>query len=77
MQSPFFVGEPYAELAKNWLRLVKRMFYGLDIPKERQVGLVAYMLWDRVDFWWETMKQAHNIEAMTWDQFERIFCDKY
>ena len=23
------------------------------------------------------MKHAHNIEVMTWDQFERIFCNKY
>ena len=65
MQPPSFVGEPNVELAKNWLRLVKRMFYGLDIPKERRVGLAAYMLVDMVDFWWETMKQAHNIKAMT------------
>ena len=77
MQSPFFVREPDAELVKIWLMLVKRMFYGLDIPKDRRVGLVAHMLGDRVDFWWETMKRAHNIEVMTWDQFERILCDKY
>ena len=29
------------------------------------MGLAAYMLVENIDFWWETMKWAHNTEAMT------------
>ena len=57
MQPPFFFAKELdIKLAENWLRCIKRIFDGLDIPEERRVGLAAYMLVDRVDFWWEIMK---------------------
>ena len=64
-QPPSFAGEPGIELAEIWLRRIKMIFYGLDIPKERRVGLAAYMRVDKADFWWETMKRADNTKAMT------------
>ena len=77
MQPPSFTGEPDAGVAENWLRRIRRILDGLDIPGERRVSLAAYMLVDRADFWWETMKQVHKTQTITWDQFERIFLDKY
>ena len=50
---------------------------GLDIPEEKRVSLVAYMLVDKMDIWWETMKSVYDTEVMTWEEFERIFLDKY
>ena len=77
IQPPSFAGELDIGLEENWLRRIKRIFDGLYIPGEGRVGFAAYMLVNKADFGGETMKQAHNIEAMTWDQFERIFRDKY
>ncbi|RVW37741.1 hypothetical protein CK203_116444 [Vitis vinifera] len=50
---------------------------GLDIPKEMRVSLTAYMLVDKVDFWWESMKRVYDTKAMAWEEFERIFLGKY
>ncbi|RVW13186.1 Transposon Ty3-I Gag-Pol polyprotein [Vitis vinifera] len=50
---------------------------GLDIPEERRVGLATYMLVDKADFWWESMKRVYDTEVMTWEEFERIFLGKY
>ncbi|RVW95578.1 hypothetical protein CK203_039116 [Vitis vinifera] len=50
---------------------------GLDIPKEMRVSLTAYMLVDKVDFWWESIKRVYDTKAMAWEEFERIFLGKY
>ncbi|RVW60606.1 Retrovirus-related Pol polyprotein from transposon 17.6 [Vitis vinifera] len=78
MQPPSFNGEPSAaEAAEHWLRRMRRILVGLDIPEERRVGLAAYMLVDKADFWWESMKRVYDTEVMTWEEFERIFLGKY
>ncbi|RVW33109.1 hypothetical protein CK203_114633 [Vitis vinifera] len=56
---------------------MKRILVGLDVPEERRVGLAAYMLVEKADFWWESMKKVYDIEVMTWEEFERIFLGKY
>ncbi|KAL6348334.1 hypothetical protein AAG906_005634 [Vitis piasezkii] len=76
MQPPSFNGEPSAE-AEHWLRRMRRILVGLDIPEERRVGLATYMLVDKADFWWESMKRVYDTEVMTWEEFERIFLGKY
>ena len=49
-QPPSFNGEPYAEAAEHWFRRMKRILVGLDIPEEKMVSLVAYMLVDDAKF---------------------------
>ena len=77
MQPPSFNGEPNAEAAEHWLRRMKRILVGLNIPEEKRVSLVAYMLVDKADFWWKSMKRVYDTEVMTWEEFERIFLGKY
>ncbi|KAJ9691569.1 hypothetical protein PVL29_013681 [Vitis rotundifolia] len=77
MQPPSFNGEPNAEAAEHWLRRMKRILVGLDILEERRVSLAAYILVDKADFWWESMKRVYDTEVMTWEEFERIFLSKY
>ena len=69
MQPPSFNGEPNAEAFEHWLRMMKRIMVGLDIPEERRVSLAAYMLVDKANFWWESMKRVYNTEVMTWEEF--------
>ena len=77
MQPPSFNGEPNAEAAEHWLRRMKRILVGLNIPEKKRVSLVAYMLVDKADFWWKSMKRVYDTEGMTWEEFERIFLGKY
>ena len=44
---------------------MKRILVGLDIPEEMRVSLVMYMLVDKMNIWWETMKRVYEIEVMT------------
>ena len=39
MQSPSFNGEPNVEAAEYWLRRIKRILVGLDIPEKMKVSL--------------------------------------
>ena len=77
MQPPSFNGEPIAEAAEHWVRRIRRILVGLDIPEEKRVGLAAYMLVDKADFWWESIEKVYDIEVMTWEEFEIIFLGKY
>lgn len=52
--------EPNAMVAKNLLRSIKGILESLDIPKERIMSLVKYMLMNKVDLWWETIKRIYN-----------------
>ena len=51
MQPLYFNGEPNAEAVGHWLRRMRRILVGLDIPEEMRVSLAACMLVDKVDFW--------------------------
>ncbi|KAL6336406.1 hypothetical protein AAG906_014578 [Vitis piasezkii] len=55
MKSPDKSGE-------HWLRRMRRILVGLDIPEEKRVSLAAYMLVDKTDFWWESMKRVYDTE---------------
>ncbi|KAJ9701354.1 hypothetical protein PVL29_006624 [Vitis rotundifolia] len=77
MQPPSFNGEPNAKAAEHWLKRMKRILVGLDIPEERRVSLATYMLVDKTDFWWESMKRVYDTEVMTWEEFKRIVLSKY
>ena len=59
------------------MRRMQTILVGLYIPEKRRVSLVAYMLVDKADFWWESMKRVYDTEVMTWEEFERIFLGKY
>ncbi|RVW98761.1 Transposon Tf2-2 polyprotein [Vitis vinifera] len=77
IQPPSFNGELSAKAAEHWLRRMRRILVGLDIPEERRISLAAYMLIDKADFWWKSMKRVYDTEVMTWEEFERIFLGKY
>ena len=49
----------------------------LAIYQILRVSLAAYMLVDKADFWWESMKIVYDTDVMTWEEFERIFLGKY
>ncbi|RVW40754.1 Transposon Tf2-2 polyprotein [Vitis vinifera] len=72
MQPPSFNGEPSAEAAEHWLRRMRRILVGLDIPEERRVGLATYMLVDKADFWWESMKRVYDTKLKGAKYFSKI-----
>ena len=39
---------------------MKRILVGLDILEEIRVSLVTYMLVNKADFWWESMKRVYD-----------------
>ena len=39
--------------------------------------MAAYTLVDKADFWWESIKRVYDTKVMTWEEFDRIFLDKY
>ncbi|RVW90672.1 hypothetical protein CK203_038750 [Vitis vinifera] len=77
MQPPSFNDEPNVEAIDHWLRRMKRILVGLDILEKRRVSLSTYVLVDKADIRWETMKRVYNTEVITWEEFERIFLGKY
>ncbi|KAJ9678287.1 hypothetical protein PVL29_023021 [Vitis rotundifolia] len=68
---------PNAEAVEHWLRRMRRILVRLYILEERRVSLAIYMLVDKANFWWESMKRVYDTEVMTWEEFEKIFLSKY
>lgn len=51
MQPHYFNEEPNVEVIEHWLRCMKKILVGLDIPEEMMVGPEAYMLVDKGNIW--------------------------
>ncbi|RVW36979.1 hypothetical protein CK203_103687 [Vitis vinifera] len=49
MQPPSFNGEPSAEAAEHWLRRMRRILVGLDIPEEKGVYDTEVMTWEEFE----------------------------
>ena len=39
--------------------------------------LVALQLEGESQVWWDWVKASRNLEAMTWEEFRKLFMDKY
>lgn len=64
---------------KAWLFGVKELFRLHNYSKNMKYKIDTFSLEDKVDIWWEYVNNFISIreEEMNWDEFERLFKDKY
>src|SRR5450432_3383315 len=68
---PAFMGEPKPVEAENWLKEIKVILQTLGIVDDgHRVALTTYQQKGEARNWWETMEATHNIETMTFAEFE-------
>ena len=66
---PIFRGDPNFLEVENWLKEIKKILDFMGVHEEGRVSLVAFMLRDEADSWWNMIKSTHDMTHITWIQF--------
>ena len=72
-----FKGEADPRGAESWLKKLTKIFDAMQIPDERKLTLVPYILEDEADFWWEMVTRIEDVDQMSWDDFKTLLLAKY
>ena len=74
---PTFKGSLNPLDADRWIRRVTKVFDGLGVAEDFKVGLATYLFDGEANHLWESVKIRRDISALTYEEFDQIFQDKY
>lgn len=72
-----FLGVSDYKVADQWIRKLRKCFRLLTCSDHDKVELAAYLLEDKALIWWDSIARARNVDVLSWEEFERIFLEKY
>ncbi|KAG6481591.1 hypothetical protein ZIOFF_058195 [Zingiber officinale] len=64
-------------VAEGWIRSLEVIFRYMDMTDTDRVRCVIYLLKDDASLWWEGAEKGVNQNTLTWEEFKRIFYEKY
>ncbi|XP_020208253.1 uncharacterized protein LOC109793201 [Cajanus cajan] len=76
---PQFIGVDRPEVSNQWIEEMDKIFMVIHCPEERKLVYVVYMLVGEASFWWkgtQAMMEARG-EAVNWENFKKVFLEKY
>ena len=59
------------------MKEIKKILDVMGVHEKGRVSLIAFMLRDEVDSWWDMIKSTHDMTQMTWIQFEDMLLSNY
>uniref|UniRef100_A0A6I9QN49 Uncharacterized protein LOC105037278 n=1 Tax=Elaeis guineensis var. tenera TaxID=51953 RepID=A0A6I9QN49_ELAGV len=76
---PAFSGTSDPMEAESWLKAIEKVFHALRYLAEDKVTFATFMLQGEAADWWEMKigKLGPNDVPFTWEEFRKIFYDKY
>lgn len=78
VKPPEFQGTHDPVEAQIWLKEVEKAFDLVNVGDEQKVGFATYLLKGEANYWWESAKAlAEAAGEITWEEFKRIFLEKY
>ena len=77
LHPPVFRGEVDPLGAEGWLKKLTKIFEAMQVPDEKKLILVPYILEDEADFWWDMVTRTEDMGAMSWSDFEKVLLAKY
>ena len=77
LHPPVFKGEVDPVGAEGWLKKLTKIFEAMQVPDEKKLILVPYLLEDNVDYWWDMITRTEVMDTMSWGGFEKLFLAKY
>ncbi|MQM10722.1 hypothetical protein Taro_043624 [Colocasia esculenta] len=80
MLPPSFKGKSDPLLAESWMREIEKIFRAIRCADEDKVTLATYMLQERADVWWASLKRTRFEDGavdVAWDEFVRLFRAKF
>ncbi|XP_042422590.1 uncharacterized protein LOC122010202 [Zingiber officinale] len=72
-----FVGTTDPFVAEGWIRSLEVIFRYMDMADKDRVRCAIYLLKDDASLWWEGAEKGVNQDILTWEEFKRIFYEKY
>ncbi|XP_077232116.1 uncharacterized protein LOC143866802 [Tasmannia lanceolata] len=66
--------------AERWIHSIEKIFSVIDCTSQQRVRLATYRLDGDADQWWNLVrntKTEEEMNAMCWNEFKRIFLEKY
>ena len=74
---PTFEGSTDPLVAEQWMDLITSTLDFLGVIGNDRVSCASYMLRDDARIWWGVVSQIRDVRAMTWEQFQGLFNEKY
>jgi len=68
-----FLGEPDAEIAGRWLRIIEDTLDQMQVIEGLRVNCAAHLLSDRARSWWDTVRSRRPTGSWTWVEFKMQF----
>ena len=56
---------------------MEKSFEILRVAEEQKTIFATYMLKGEANLWWESKKNLEEEDLVTWEQFSKLFLDKY
>ncbi|XP_073061860.1 uncharacterized protein [Primulina eburnea] len=64
-------------VAEGWIRSLEVIFRYMEMADADRVRCIIYLLKGNASLWWEGAERGVNIATLTWEEFKRVFYDKY
>ncbi|XP_022867123.1 uncharacterized protein LOC111386870 [Olea europaea var. sylvestris] len=77
LNPPIFEDALDPTAAEDWLRTLENMFRYTRVSEVEKVVCASFMLRDSAGHWWDTMSSIEDVNAMTWERFKELSCNKY
>ena len=74
---PTFEGSTDPLVAEQWMDLITSTLDFMGVIGNDRVSCASYMLRDDARIWWGVVSQIRDVRAMTWEQFQCLFNEKY
>ncbi|GFY97791.1 hypothetical protein Acr_12g0003320 [Actinidia rufa] len=75
---PRFSREPDLIKAESWLKRINLAFEMIELNEDvLYIREATHQFLGRALTWWDMVKTTHNVEMMTWVDFECVFLDYY
>ncbi|KAG6518254.1 hypothetical protein ZIOFF_021658 [Zingiber officinale] len=77
MGPPEFTGSTDPFVAEGWVRSLEMIFRYMGLEDVARVSCAIFQLKDDAALWWEGAEKTMNMGTLTWEEFKKIFYDKY
>ncbi|XP_073030669.1 uncharacterized protein [Primulina eburnea] len=77
MNAEDFRGTTDPFVHEGWIRSLEVIFRYMDMADTDRVSCTIYLLKGDASLWWEGAEQGVNLATLTWEEFKRVFYDKY
>ena len=74
---PTFEGSTDPLAAEQWMDLIASTLDFMGVIGNDCVSCASYMLRDDARIWWGVVSQIRDVQAITWEQFQSLFNEKY